>query len=161
MIRRLVRTTLAVLLIGCAAGCMSVQGSRGTTTILFLPVYDSEHPVMNGMGDNRSDVRWFGDPDSHPAVRPRPGARPPAQPNQPASAGAQIDAPALGVLQAGRAPERCRLEPNGGTVLGALGGALVGSFFGGGDWRNVFIAIGAVGGALRGTEMAADGRRCG
>jgi hypothetical protein len=147
-----------MLLICGAAGCVSMQGARGTTTILFVPVYDNAHPVMSGMGDNRSDVRWFGDPDSHPAVRPRPGARPPAQPNQPVSAGAQIEAPASGTRQAAR--DRCRLEPNGGTVLGALGGALVGSLFGGGDWRNVFIAIGAVGGALRGTEMAADGRRC-
>jgi len=158
MIRRLVRTTLAALLICSAAGCVSVQGARGTTTILFVPVYDDAHPMMNGMGNGGSDLRWFSDPDSHPAVRPRPGARPPAQPNQPASAGAQVDAPAT--LQVARASERCPLTPNGGTVLGALGGALVGSFFGGGDWRNVFIAIGAVGGALRGTEMAADGRRC-
>ena len=128
-------------------------------TILFIPVYDDAHPMMNGMGNSYNELRWFSDPDSHPAVRPRPAVQPAA----PASSGARIDAPAGDATGSvsGAMPGPCRLAPNQGTPWGAIGGGLVGSLFGNGRWRDFWIALGVAGGALRGTEMVADGRRCG
>lgn len=77
MIRRLFRTFLTLLFLGAVAACVSVQPRGANMTILFFPVYDIDHPMMNGAGGgNRSELRWFSDPDSHPAVRPKPGVAP-------------------------------------------------------------------------------------
>jgi len=153
-----------LLPLAVAAGCVSTQTRDRDMTILFMPVYDDRHPIMRGMGSSYEDLRWFSNPDSHPAVR----ARPAAQPVAPSSAGARVDALSpdatlsAGVtVQGGRAAESCRPVVNQGTFLGAIGGGLLGSLLGSGRWRQFWIALGVAGGALRGTEMVADGRRCG
>ena len=67
---------------------------------------------------------------------------------------------ALGTLAGGKLADPCQPDANAGSIWGALAGGLLGSMFGGGRSRDFFIALGAGGGALRGTEMWGDGRRC-
>ena len=97
-----------------------MQASRSSDmTILFMPVYDAAHPMMGGMGNNYSDLRWYGSPDSHPAVQPRSMA----QPVKPSSAGAQVDTlPPEGASggaatsQDGRLAGTCQPAPNAGVL---------------------------------------------
>ena len=71
---------------------------------------------------------------------------------------------AVGALAGGKLADPCLPSPNSGSVWGALAGGWLGSMFGGGRAREAFIALGAAGGAIRGTEMGSGyegtGRRC-
>ncbi len=71
---------------------------------------------------------------------------------------------AVGALAGGKLADPCQPSPNTGSVWGALAGGWLGSMFGGGRAREAFIALGAAGGAIRGTEMGSGyegtGRRC-
>ena len=67
---------------------------------------------------------------------------------------------AVGALAGGKLADPCQPDANAGSLWGTLAGAWVGSLFGGGRGREMFIALGASGGAVRGTEMWGDNRRC-
>ena len=67
---------------------------------------------------------------------------------------------AVGALAGGRAADPCQPASNLGSVWGTLAGGWFGSLFGGGRGRDFWMALGAAGGATRGTEMGAEGRRC-
>lgn len=67
---------------------------------------------------------------------------------------------AIGALVGGKISDPCAPAPNAGSAWGAIAGGLFGSLFGGGRGRDFFTALGAAGGAVRGTEMGSDGRRC-
>ncbi len=71
---------------------------------------------------------------------------------------------AVGALAGGKMADPCQPSPNAGSLWGALAGGWLGSMFGGGRAREAFIALGAAGGAIRGTEMGSGyegtGRRC-
>ena len=67
---------------------------------------------------------------------------------------------ATGALIGGKLNDPCQPDANYGSLWGGLAGAWLGSLFGGGRGRDFFIALGAAGGAVRGTERVADGRRC-
>ena len=67
---------------------------------------------------------------------------------------------AIGALAGGKLADPCQPDANAGSLWGALAGGWLGSLFGGGRSRDFFIALGAAGGAVRGTEMWGDGRRC-
>ena len=67
---------------------------------------------------------------------------------------------AVGALAGGKLADPCQPDANAGSLWGALAGGFLGSLFGGGRGRDVFIALGASGGAVRGTEMWGDRRSC-
>ncbi len=67
---------------------------------------------------------------------------------------------AFGTLAGGRLADPCAPGLNAGTVWGTLAGGLFGSLFGWGRGREFWTAVGAAGGAIRGSEMGADGRAC-
>lgn len=67
---------------------------------------------------------------------------------------------AVGALAGGRVADPCTESPNLGSVWGTVVGAWFGSLFGGGRGRDFWTAVGAAGGAVRGTEMGGEGRRC-
>ncbi len=67
---------------------------------------------------------------------------------------------ASGALIGGKLNDPCQPDANYGSLWGGLAGAWLGSLFGGGRGRDFFIALGAAGGAVRGTERVSDGRRC-
>ena len=67
---------------------------------------------------------------------------------------------ATGALIGGKLADPCQPDANYGSLWGGLAGAWLGSLFGGGRGRDFFIALGAAGGAVRGTERVADGRSC-
>lgn len=67
---------------------------------------------------------------------------------------------AIGALAGGKLADPCQPDANAGSLWGALAGGWLGSLFGGGRSRDFFIALGAAGGAVRGTEMWGEGRRC-
>lgn len=67
---------------------------------------------------------------------------------------------ATGALIGGKLNDPCQPDANYGSLWGGIAGAWLGSLFGGGRGRDFFIALGAAGGAVRGTERVADGRRC-
>lgn len=67
---------------------------------------------------------------------------------------------AVGALAGGKLADPCQPDANAGSIWGALAGGWLGSLFGGGRGRDFFIALGAASGAVRGTEMDSDGRRC-
>lgn len=81
MIRRvaslLFRCSLLLAFAGALGGCASVRISNNVAATIFLvPIFlDDDRGRMTG-GGSYSDPRWFSDPDSHPAVRPRPPAKP-------------------------------------------------------------------------------------
>ena len=65
-----------------------------------------------------------------------------------------------GALIGGKLNDPCQPDVNYGSLWGGVAGAWLGSLFGGGRGRDFFIALGAAGGAVRGTERVGDGRRC-
>ncbi len=67
---------------------------------------------------------------------------------------------AIGALAGGKLADPCQPDANAGSLWGALAGGWLGSLFGGGRSRDFFIALGAAGGAVRGSEMWGEGRRC-
>ena len=67
---------------------------------------------------------------------------------------------ASGALIGGKLGDPCQPDANYGSLWGGLAGAWLGSLFGGGRGREFFIALGAAGGAVRGTERVSDGQRC-
>ena len=67
---------------------------------------------------------------------------------------------AIGALAGGKLADPCQPSVNDGSVWGALLGGWLGSMFGGGHAREFFIALGAAGGAVRGTEYESGGRGC-
>lgn len=73
-----IRMAALALLAGAMSGCVSVRISSGAAATIFLvPIFlDDERGRMN-TGGSYSDPRWFSDPDSHPAVRPKPPAKTP------------------------------------------------------------------------------------
>lgn len=73
--------------------------------------------------------------------------------------GAAIGA-AVGALAGGKLADPCQPNANAGSLWGALAGAWLGSLFGGGRGREFFTALGAAGGAVRGTEYESTGRGC-
>lgn len=66
----------------------------------------------------------------------------------------------VGALAGGKLADPCQPDANPGSLWGALAGGFLGSLFGGGRSRDFFIALGASGGAVRGTEMWGDRRNC-
>ena len=184
--REMIRRVCAVPLMVCVfslAGCTTVQTARGPVTYMFVPLigdaYDRD--VYNREGTSFVNPRWSFDPDSHPAVRPASGAGANTSSSLQdrahgqlvggiagALVGAQaghrtagvVAGSALGALVGARLADPCAPEVNQGSLLGALAGGVLGSLFGGGRGRDAFIALGAAGGAVRGTDMAADTRRC-
>lgn len=64
---------------------------------------------------------------------------------------------AVGALAGGKLADPCQPDANAGSFWGALAGGWLGSLFGGGRTRDLFIALGAAGGAVRGTEMWGEG----
>ena len=75
------------------------------------------------------------------------------------AAGIAIGA-ASGALIGGKFNDPCQPDANYGSLWGGIAGTWLGSLFGGGRGRDFFIALGAAGGAVRGTERVAEGRRC-
>ena len=67
---------------------------------------------------------------------------------------------AIGALTGGRLADPCQPSPNAGSIWGTLLGGWLGSMFGGGRGREFFTALGAAGGAVRGTEYETGGRGC-
>ena len=67
---------------------------------------------------------------------------------------------AIGALAGGKLADPCQPDVNAGSLWGALAGGWLGSLFGGGRGRELFTALGAAGGALRGTEQESRGRAC-
>jgi outer membrane lipoprotein SlyB len=185
---RIIRRACAVAAL-CIAGCATVEGNGGATRVVPVFVTDYDSDVVNREGTSFYNPRWSFDPDSHPAVRRVPG-RPPAYGAYPsvstqsaaearadgqvagaalgALAGAQagnraagiVVGSAVGALAGGRMADPCTESPNLGTVWGTVVGAWFGSLFGGGRGRDFWTAVGAAGGAVRGTELGGDGRRC-
>lgn len=178
----------APLLHGCAS-VDSARG-RATYTTAPTISQAWEGNVYNRERTTYYNPRWSTDPDSHPAVRPVASAAADGQsPYPPVSTrtsaevradgqvaggivgaliGAQagnrgagiVAGSAIGALAGGRLADPCQPGANLGSLWGALAGGVFGSLFGGGRGRDVWTAIGAAGGAIRGTEMGADGRRC-
>ncbi|MBL8383388.1 MAG: hypothetical protein JNM90_09950 [Burkholderiales bacterium] len=171
------------------AGCATVATPGGQVTYVAVPLigqaYDRD--VYNREGTSYYNPRWSFDPDSHPAVRRPAGSAGDAYPPRStasaaeqradgqliggalgALAGAQagnrtagiVAGSALGALAGGKAADPCWASPNAGSFWGAIAGGWFGSLFGGGRGRDFWTAVGAAGGAIRGTEMGADGRRC-
>ncbi len=66
----------------------------------------------------------------------------------------------VGALAGGKLADPCQPDANAGSLWGALAGGFLGSLFGGGRGREAFIALGASGGAVRGTELWGDRRNC-
>ena len=57
------------------SGC-AVQVSGGAAAAIFLvPIFTDDGRGRMDTGSSYSDPRWFSDPDSHPAVRPKPAAK--------------------------------------------------------------------------------------
>ena len=188
IIRRLAAAALLPALSACAT--LQSPGGNITYVAVPLLGQAYERDIYNREGTSFYNPRWAFDPDSHPAVRPataREGAQlspyPPASTRSSAEiradgqlAGAAIGAlvgaqagsrtagiavgSAVGALAGGRAADPCQSAPNLGSVWGTLAGGWFGSLFGGGRGRDFWMALGAAGGATRGTEMGAEGRRC-
>ena len=188
IIRRKVAVALLLALAGCAT--LQSPGGNITYVAVPLLGQAYERDIYNREGTSFYNPRWAFDPDSHPAVRAavaREGVQP--SPYAPVStrtsaeiradgqlAGGVIGAlvgaqagnraagvalgSAVGALAGGRAADPCQSPPNLGSVWGTLAGGWFGSLFGGGRGRDFWIALGAAGGAVRGTEMGAEGRRC-
>ena len=188
IIRRLGVAASLLALTGCAT--VQSPGGHITYVAVPLVGQAYERDIYNREGTSFYNPRWAFDPDSHPAVRsvaPREGAQvslyPPVSTRSSAEirsdgqlaggvigalAGAQagnrtagvVVGSAVGALAGGRVADPCRSVPNLGSVWGTLAGGWFGSLFGGGRGRDFWTALGAAGGAIRGTEMGADGRRC-
>ena len=182
MIRRLVACAVAL----GATACATVESPGGHVTYVAAPlsshIYDRD--VYNREGTSFYNPRWSVDPDSHPAVRaplggayPTPSSRSAAEQRAEgqlagAIVGALIGAQAgnrtggivagsaIGAVAGGKVADPCWASPNLGTLWGAIAGGFLGSLFGGGNGRDFWTAIGAAGGAIRGTEMGTDGQRC-
>jgi outer membrane lipoprotein SlyB len=187
MIRRLISAAAVLVLAGCAV--VEHGGGRVTYSAVPLVGQTYDRDIYNREGTSFYNPRWSFDPDSHPAVRPPASGAASASPYPPVSArsaaeqraegqvsgaivgallGAQagnrtagiIAGSATGAFMGGKVADPCSPGPNLGTAWGALVGGWFGSLFGGGRGRDFWTAVGAAGGAVRGTEMGADGRRC-
>lgn len=188
IIRRLGVLASLLALVGCAT--LQSPGGNITYVAVPLLGQAYERDIYNREGTSFYNPRWAFDPDSHPAVRPavaREGAQlspyPPVSTRSSAEiradghlAGGVIGAlvgaqagkrtagialgSAAGALAGGRAADPCQSAPNLGSVWGTLAGGWFGSLFGGGRGRDFWMALGAAGGAIRGTELGAEGRRC-
>lgn len=66
----------------------------------------------------------------------------------------------LGALAGGALADPCAPGFSGGALAGMLAGGWLGQLFGGGRARDLWTAIGAAGGAVRGGEMAGGNERC-
>ena len=188
IIRRMAVATCLLALAGCAT--LQSPGGNVTYVTAPLLGQAYERNIYNREGTSFYNPRWAFDPDSHPAVRPataREGVEvssyPPVSTRSSAEiradrqlaggvigalAGAQagnrtagvVVGSAVGALVGGHATDPCQPAPNLGSVWGTLVGGWLGSLFGGGRGRDFWTALGAAGGAIRGTEMGAEGRRC-
>ena len=188
IIPRVLALIAALLLHGCATVESSRGRVTYTTAPTISQAWEGN--VYNRERTTYFNPRWTTDPDSHPAVRPvatagadGPSPYPPVSTRTSAEAradgqlaggivgaliGAQagnrgagiVAGSAIGALAGGRLADPCQPSANLGSLWGALAGGVFGSLFGGGRGRDVWTAIGAAGGAIRGTEMGADGRRC-
>jgi len=188
--RRMIRRLAGVAALLAATGCAVVEsGGRVTYTAVPLLGETYDRDVYNREGTSFYNPRWSFDPDSHPAVRPPSSGAASASPYPPASTrsaaeqradgqvsgaivgallGAQagnrtagiIAGSATGAFIGGKVADPCSPGANLGTAWGALVGGWFGSLFGGGRGRDFWTAVGAAGGAVRGTEIGADGRRC-
>lgn len=186
MIRRMTSAAALLALAGCA---VVEQGGRVTYSAMPLVGETYDRDVYNREGTSFYNPRWSFDPDSHPAVRSPASGTAPAGLYPPVSTrsaaeqradgqvtgaivgallGAQagnrtagiIAGSATGAFIGGKVADPCSPGANLGTAWGALVGGWFGSLFGGGRGRDFWTAVGAAGGAVRGTEMGADGRRC-
>lgn len=188
IIRRLGVLASLLALVGCAT--LQSPGGNITYVAVPLLGQAYERDIYNREGTSFYNPRWAFDPDSHPAVRPataREGAQLSPYPPEGTRSSAEIRADgqlagaaigalvgaqagsrtagiavgsAVGALAGGRAADPCQSAPNLGSVWGALAGGWFGSLFGGGRGRDFWTALGAAGGAIRGTEIGAEGRRC-
>ena len=188
IIRRLGVLASLLALVGCAT--LQSPGGNITYVAVPLLGQAYERDIYNREGTSFYNPRWAFDPDSHPAVRPaapRDAAQVSPYPPVSTRSSAEIRADgqlaggvigalvgaqagnrtagiavgsAVGALAGGRAADPCQPAPNLGSVWGTLAGGWFGSLIGGGRGRDFWMALGAAGGAIRGTEMGADGRRC-
>ncbi len=188
IIRRMVAAAGLLALAGCAT--VQSPGGNITYVAVPLLGQAYERDIYNREGTSFYNPRWAFDPDSHPAVRsaaPREAAQASAYPPVSTRSSAEIRADgqlaggmigalagaqagnrtaglvvgsAVGALAGGRAADPCQSAPNLGSLWGTLAGGWLGSLFGGGRGRDFWTALGAAGGAIRGTEMGAEGRRC-
>lgn len=188
IIPRVLALIAALLLHGCATVESSRGRVTYTTAPTISQAWEGN--VYNRERTTYYNPRWTTDPDSHPAVRPvapvgsdGQSAYPPVSTRTSAEAradgqlaggiagaliGAQagnrgagiVAGSAIGALAGGRLADPCQPGANLGSVWGALAGGVFGSLFGGGRGRDFWTAIGAAGGAIRGTEIGAEGRRC-
>jgi hypothetical protein len=83
MIRRvtfiLTRGCVLLALAGLLAGCATVRITNNVAATIFLvPIFLDDDRGRMPNGSTYSDPSWFSDPDSHPAVRPRPPSAKPA-----------------------------------------------------------------------------------
>ncbi len=187
IIRRMAGASCLLALAACAT--VQSPGGNVTYVAVPLLGQAYERDIYNREGTSFYNPRWAFDPDSHPAVRPataREGGHVPPYPPVSTRSSAEIRADgqlaggvigalagaqagnraagvvvgsAVGALVGGRAADPCQPAPNLGSVWGALAGGWFGSLFGGGRGRDFWTALGAAGGAIRGTEMGAEGRR--
>ena len=178
----------ALLLHGCMAVDTSRGAATYSTAPTIGQAWEGN--VYNRERTTYFNPRWSIDPDSHPAVRPVAAAGadghaayPPVSTRTAAEVradgqvagglvgaliGAQagnrgagiVAGSAIGALAGGRLADPCQPGANPGSLWGALAGGVFGSLFGGGRGRDFWTALGAAGGAIRGTEMGAEGRRC-
>jgi uncharacterized protein YcfJ len=170
--------------------CATVTTPGGSTTYVPLPgiAHVTDRDVYNRAGTQYTNPRWFADPDSHPAVRPvarAGGERADGSVSTVSAADQRADGQvagailgtlvgaqagnrlggiavgsAVGATVGGKAADPCGPGFNAGTFWGGLAGAWLGSLFGSGRGRDFWTALGASSGAIRGAEIAADGRRC-
>lgn len=188
IIRRLATVSCVLTLVACAT--VQSPGGNITYVAVPLLGQAYERDIYNREGTSFYNPRWAFDPDSHPAVRPVPareGAQVAPYPPVSTRSSAEIRADgqlaggvigalvgaqsgnrtagvvvgsAVGALAGSRVADPCQSAPNLGSVWGTLAGGWFGSLFGGGRGRDFWTALGAAGGAIRGTEMGAEGRRC-
>ena len=151
-----------------AGGCVSVQTASGGRSVMWVVPGLDTGERSNRAGTTYYNERWGTDPGSHPAVSGVPsvgtGWRV-APEGKMAETGSRSASPddaqtLLSASARGNLSDPCQPGTNYGSLWGGVAGAWLGSLFGGGRGREFFIALGAVGGAVRGTERVADGRRC-
>ena len=86
MIRRLARPAFGLLALFAASsltGCVTITIPGNVAAAVFaIPVLIDDGGGRMTSAGGYSDVGWFGNPDNHPAVRPKPGASGPADGTQ-------------------------------------------------------------------------------
>jgi hypothetical protein len=86
MIRRLLRLSACLLPLSCGACAANIAISNGAASVLTgvmaMPILFDDGGGRMATSGGFYDTRWYSDPDSHPAVRPKPGDTGPADGTQ-------------------------------------------------------------------------------